>query len=163
MKILMELEVNNKKEANLKYSFMNQLVKDLKIRLYNNLDDKFDEDKLERLEEVLLKSEILWKTKQKPKELNVRKILIAIINNIKWYELENNQFIVQINRMAKLENSNTSLESIAKLIDYGAPNFLPTRFFSKYFQEFRAEALHLWSTYKQFNTKIKVKRLVTVR
>ena len=163
MKILMELEVKNKKEVYLKYSFIKQLVKDLKIRLYKNLDEHFDENKLERLERVLLNFDILWKTRKKPIKLNTRKILIDIINNITWYELENNNFIIQIDRRSKLENSNTSLESIAKLIDYGAPGFLPTRFFSKYFQEFRGEAIHLWSTYKEYNTQIKVKRLVTVR
>lgn len=159
MKIIMELEVNNKKEAKLKYTFVKQLVKDLKIRLYKNID-RVDVDKVEK---AILNFDILWKTKTKPKEINSRKVLIDIISNITWYELDNNKFLIQIDRMAKLENSNTSLETIAKLIDYGSPGILPMRYFSKYFEEFRREAIHLWSTYKEYNTKIKVKRLVTVR
>lgn len=159
MKIIMELEVNNKKEAKLKYTFVNQLVKDLKIRLYKNID-RVDVDKVEK---AILNFDVLWKTKTKPKEINSRKVLIDIISNITWYELDNNKFLIQIDRMAKLENSNTSLETIAKLIDYGSPGILPMRYFSKYFEEFRGEAIHLWSTYKEYNTKIKVKRLVTVR
>ena len=159
MKIIMELEVKNKKEAKLKYTFIKQLVKDLKIRLYKNID-RVDINKVEK---AILNFDVLWKTKTKPKEINGRKILIDIINNITWYELDNNKFLIQINRMAKLENSNTSLETIAKLIDYGSPGILPMRYFSKYFEEFRGEAIHLWSTYKEYNTKIKVKRLVTVR
>ena len=159
MKIIMELEVNNKKEAKLKYTFVKQLVKDLKIRLYKNID-RVDVDKVEK---AILNFDILWKTKTKPKEINSRKVLIDIISNITWYELDNNKFLIQIDRMAKLENSNTSLETIAKLIDYGSPGILPMRYFSKYFEEFRGEAIHLWSTYKEYNTKIKVKRLVTVR
>lgn len=159
MKIIMELEVNNKKEAKLKYTFVKQLVKDLKIRLYKNID-RVDMDKVEK---AILNFDVLWKTKTKPKEINSRKVLIDIISNITWYELDNNKFLIQIDRMAKLENSNTSLETIAKLIDYGSPGILPMRYFSKYFEEFRGEAIHLWSTYKEYNTKIKVKRLVTVR
>lgn len=159
MKILLELDSQTDKEIKLKYDFVDTLVKDLKVRLLNNIDYV---DKL-KVEKAILNSKILWKYKEKPKSIDSSKVLIDIILSIKWYELENNKFMIQIDKSKKFENSNTSLETVAKIIDYGSPGILPIRYFAKHFNHFKEEAKTYWNRYKEFKTKIKVKRIVTIK
>lgn len=158
MRLLIELEIDNSKEAKIKYDFIGMLIKDLKRSLINDIEIL----DFEKIENIILNFPILWKLKKKPKTLDSKQIIINIISSIKAYELKDNKFMIQIDKYSKLKNSNTSLEMIAKVIDYGSPNALPIRFFSKHFEKFREEAKSYWSTYKQFRTKIKVKRLITI-
>lgn len=158
MRILVELKVENDKEGKLKYEFIGALVKDLKSSLIGDIRSL----EYERIERAILNFPVLWKTKKKPTSINVEELIIDIISNIKAYELKDNKFMIQIDKYAKLKNSNTSLETIAKVIDYGSPGVLPIRFFAKHFEYFREKAKTYWDSYKQFKTKIKVKRIVTI-
>ena len=76
MKILLELEINNEKEAELKYKFVNLLVDDLKNTLYNHIGE-VNTIKVEKA--ILSSKQILWTTKQKPKSVNVDKCIKYII------------------------------------------------------------------------------------
>lgn len=158
MKILVELKIENEKEEKLKYGFISTLIKDLKSELANDMGC-LDFEKIER---AILNFPVLWKMKKKPDSIDVEKVIIDIISSIKAYELKDNKFMIQIDKYAKLKNSNTSLETIAKVIDYGSPGILPIRFFAKHFEHFREKAKTYWDSYKQFRTKIKVKRIVTI-
>ena len=158
MKILVELDINGTTEDKLKYEFMNKLVKDLQIRLFKHLDNV---NPL-KVQKAILSYEVLWKRKTKAKSLDVMKILTEIIVNIKWYEQSDNRFMIQIDRNKKFEGTNTSLETIAKLIDYGSSVTLPTRYFSNHFNFFAKEARSYWNSYKQFKSKIKVKEIITI-
>ena len=79
MKILLELEINNEKEAELKYKFVNLLVDDLKNTLYNHIGE-VNTIKVEKA--ILSSKQILWTTKQKPKSVNVDKCIKYIIGYI---------------------------------------------------------------------------------
>lgn len=159
MKIFLELEVENSKESRIVYDFMNSMVKDLRNLLYGHRD----EIEYLKIEKAILNSKtILWKSKTKPKEINVEQIVIDIIKSIKWYEHKDNRFIIQIDRSKKLSGTNTQLTTIANFIEYGNQYALPLHFFSRYFNEFANKARIYWSSYKQLRTQIKVKEIVTV-
>ncbi len=159
MKIFLELEVENSKESRIVYDFMNSMVKDLRNLLYGHRD----EIEYLKIEKAILNSKtILWKSKTKPKEINVEQIVIDIIKSIKWYEHKDNRFIIQIDRSKKLSGTNTQLTTIANFIEYGNQYALPLHFFSRYFNEFANKARIYWSSYKQLRTQIKVKEMVTV-
>ena len=159
MKILLELEINNEKEAELKYKFVNLLVDDLKDTLYNHISE-INTIKVEKA--ILSSKQILWTTKQKPKSIDVDKCIKYIIDNIVWYERKNNKFIVQLNKSKKFPNTNNQLSTVANLIEYGSAASLPLHFFSKYFNEFANKARVYWSSYKKIKTTIKLKEIVTV-
>lgn len=159
MKIFLELEIENEKEINLKYKFLNLLVDDLKNTLYSHIG----EVNTIKVEKAIINSKlILWTTKQKPKSIDVDKVIKYIIDNIKWYEHKNNKFIIQLDKSKKFPNTNNQLTTIANLIEYGSANSLPLFFFSKYFNEFANKARIYWSSYKQIKTTIKLKEIVTV-
>ena len=113
MKILLELEINNEKEAELKYKFVNLLVDDLKNTLYNHIGE-VNTIKVEKA--ILSSKQILWTTKQKPKSVNVDKCIKYIIDNIKWYERKDNKFIIQLDKAKKFPETNNQLITIANLI-----------------------------------------------
>ena len=159
MKILLELEINNEKEAELKYKFVNLLVDDLKNTLYNHIGE-VNTIKVEKA--ILSSKQILWTTKQKPKSVNVDKCIKYIIDNIKWYERKDNKFIIQLDKAKKFPETNNQLITIANLIEYGSAVSLPLYFFSKYFNEFANKARVYWSSYKEIKTTIKLKEIVTV-
>ena len=158
MRILVELKIENDKEERLKYEFIGTLIKDLKNELVNDIGCL----NYEKIEKAILNFPVLWKLKKKPDSIDVEKLILDIISNIKAYELKDNKFMIQIDKYAKLKNSNTSLETIAKVIDYGSPGTLPIRFFAKHFNNFREKSKTYWDSYKQFRTKIKVKRIITI-
>lgn len=159
MKIFLELEVENSKESRIVYDFMNSMVKDLRNLLYGHRD----EIEYLKIEKAILNSKtILWKSKTKPKEINVEQVVVDIIKSIKWYEHKDNRFIIQIDRSKKLSGTNTQLTTIANFIEYGNQYALPLHFFSRYFNEFANKARIYWSSYKQLRTQIKVKEIVTV-
>lgn len=158
MKLLVDLKVENKEENELKYEFMNKLVKDLKLRLFKHIDSVNQM----KVEKALLNFDILWKKKTKPDHIDVIKVLTEIINSIRWYEEKDNRFMVQIQRDKNLTGTNTSLETIAKVIDYGTKGVLPIRFFASQFNFFAIETKAYWSSYKQIKTQIKVKSLITI-
>lgn len=159
MKIFLELEVENSKESRIVYDFMNSMVKDLRNLLYGHRD----EIEYLKIEKAILNSKtILWKSKTKPKEIDVEQVVIDIIKSVKWYEHKDNRFIIQIDRSKKLSGTNTQLTTIANFIEYGNQYALPLHFFSRYFNEFANKARIYWSSYKQLRTQIKVKEIVTV-
>lgn len=159
MKIFLELEVENGKEEKIIYDFMNAMVKDLRNLLYGHRD----EIEYLKIEKAILNSKlILWRSKQKPKEIDAEQVVIDIIKAIKWYRHKDNKFIIQIDRSKKFMNTNTQLTTIANFIEYGNPYSLPLHFFSRYFNEFANKARVYWSSYKQLRTQIKVKEIVTV-
>lgn len=159
MKIFLELEVENEKEQKIVDDFMNAMVKDLRNLLYGHRD----EIEYYKIEKAILNSKlILWRSKQKPKEINVEQVVVDIIKAIKWYRHKDNKFIIQIDRSKKFMNTNTQLTTIANFIEYGNPYSLPLHFFSRYFNEFANKARIYWSSYKQLRTQIKVKEIVTV-
>lgn len=159
MKIFLELEVENKKENKVVYDFMNMMVEDLRNMLYSNRK----EIEYLKIEKAILNSKIiLWRNNQKPKSIDCKKVIIDIIKSINWYEHEDNKFIIQINKSKKFANTSTSIEAVAKLIEYGSPYSLPLHFFSRYFNEFANKSRIYWSSYKQLRTQIKVKEIVTI-
>ena len=155
MKILIKLEINNLQEDNLKYQFMSLLVNDIRTRLLNNLKQV----NTIKVQKAILSSNILWKIR-KPKTINSIVLLKEIIGNIKWNQLNETTFMIQIDPTKKLSKTNTSLEQVAKIIDYGSSMTLPIRYFSNVFNDFYNESRSYWSSYKQYKTKVKVLTLI---
>lgn len=158
MKLLVKLEINDLNEDNLKYQFMSLLVNDIRTRLLNNLKQV----NTIKVQKAVLSSNILWKIR-KPKTINSIVLLKEIIGNIKWIQLNETTFLIEIDRNKKLNKTNTSLESVAKIIDYGSTMTLPIRFFSNIFNDFYKESKSYWRSYKQYKIKIKVKELTLIR
>lgn len=129
MRLLVELDIDNDEEAKIKYDFISTLIKDLKKSLINDMSI-LDFDKIEK---IILNFPVLWKLKKKPKTIDSKQIVEDIILSIKAYELKDNKFMIQIDKYAKLKNSNTSLETIAKVIDYGSPRSFTYKIFCKTF------------------------------
>lgn len=129
MRLLVELDIDSDEEAKIKYDFISTLIKDLKKSLINDMSI-LDFDKIEK---IVLNFPVLWKLKKKPKTIDSKQIVEDIILSIKAYELKDNKFMIQIDKYAKLKNSNTSLETIAKVIDYGSPRSFTYKIFCKIF------------------------------
>ena len=158
MKIYVQLDTNCSYENEIIYDFMDLLLKNLKGLLYSNIK-RLNKNLIENA--LLNNDTILWKTKRKPKNINVDDLLTEIIENIDWYEFRKNFFIIKIKTGKMMSNTNTQLSTIANFIEYGSNNMLPLHFFSKYFNKFANEVTSYWSTYKDAKSNIIVRKIYT--
>ena len=130
MKLIFELIGEDREEMELMDEFCEQLVIDIRRDIYNNVIPS----KMEcREEDILSANWIDWI--KKPSSLNVMTIVNLIIDKI-GYMSRKNTFVICVSPKAKLPNSNTSLDSIARFLDKGNEDTPYTVFISKFFNDY---------------------------
>lgn len=148
-----------KKERKLIPDFMDGLVSDIKKDIMRSvIPAKF----LVRESDVLNASWIKWK--KKPKHIKMKSMMMYIANNLVWVKRQDNQYVIEINKSAKIPNSYTSIDALARFLDKGNDVIPGTHFMSRVLTRYRRKINDYWKAYVSIKLKeVRVDECISIR
>lgn len=148
-----------RRERNLIPDFMDGLISQIKRDIKSSVvASKF----IVREQDVLNASWIRWKIK--PRHIRMKSLMLYVTSNLEWVQRRNNQFVIQINKLAKIPNSYTSIDTLARFLDKGNNVTPGTYFISKVLAKYRENINDYWKAYVSIKLKeVRVDECISIR
>lgn len=142
MNIQFTIETSDKQESSIINDFCDIICKNIRRDIYNGII----QSKIDNLEFDLLEASwINWI--KKPTHLDMKNLVIYMLNNIVCRKRLDKSFIIEIPHSVKFPNSTTPLEQVARFIDMGTEISPCTTFITRVFQKYKYGLSDYWDSY----------------
>ena len=153
------LETKNKEVAMVADDFCKFIVKNIRQDIVNSVNQEMIQS---RETNVLEANWIDWN--KKPKAIDMFKLVKFIVQNIGFKTRRKNTYVILINPKVNMPSSNTKLERVARFLDKGNDNSMPTSFLTSIFNRYRSNMNEYWKAYVESVLRIyEVDELIVIR
>lgn len=143
MKIMFKLSYSNESEKNLRDDFCNFIV----TSMSHDIVDGSNIVKVKVLSDKILSEKwISWI--RNPVYHDPYYLLVLIANNLRYTELRDGSFIIEINPNVFYPGSRTKLERFVRFLDKGNMTIRGSYIFTEVFTKYSEQLIDLWKKYK---------------
>lgn len=142
MEFKFEISKMDKDEIEIIPNFCEYLLSEIKSDIISNISYI----QMNKRKKYLINSNFVnWI--ERPKNIDMHKFCIFIVNSFVCKNLNNNVYSISINKKVKFPKSKTSVDRIARLLDKGNEEIQPTQFISKILRIYMKNINKYWKSY----------------
>lgn len=142
MEFKFEIDKMDKDEIEIIPNFCKYLLSEIKSDIIENISYI----QMNKRKDYLINTKIInWI--EKPKDINMHKICLFIVNSFVCKHIKNNVYSISINPMIKLPMSKTKIDKVARFLDKGNEQVQPTQFISKILRVYMKNINKYWKLY----------------